>query len=345
MSSTPGQRPNVSSSPDDLPARSPPAVGGTGRSAGLEDRSDQTGDLHHSPDEQRRPEAFGRGAQRPRNAASRTPLPVRGRAAPTATSGRPDSSASPKGRSTQDPLRRYPNDMDTWSCGEVAERLGVSTTTIRSTVTRLGMQVTVTPGGHRRFALADIDQICRSVGATPHVDGLTPEETRILAALARHPFGLRSARAAARASGVSPTTAGRSLSSLRVKGLAYRDYPVTAENRARRVGVWHLRLGNKWYEIAATVIRTVPPAGGDPSEAQRIPLRFWHLFWNQNPGALTVSEHGEFIAVRMLRSTDIAAAGWALHHLPTAALQAAKRNRGIDARTAAMTDNVIAARS
>jgi hypothetical protein len=52
------------------------------------------------------------------------------------------------------------------------------------------------------------------LGIAPAITGLRREDVLVLAALGRRPLGLGSARAVARAAGVSPTTAGRSLNRL-----------------------------------------------------------------------------------------------------------------------------------
>ena len=234
--------------------------------------------------------------------------------------------------------------MDTYTAGEVAEHLGVAPPTVRRTAERLHLRPTRTPGGHRRFTERQVGALVDTLGATPQVDDLAASEVKTLAALARHGLGLRSARAVARSSGLSPTTAGRCLDRLQRRELVEQIHTVGAEGRARDVTVWKLKVGPEWFRIAGAVARTIPPVAAPVPAPVRVPERLWHLFWNQDPARLRVSEHGAFIAGRLLASDDVAAMAWAVGNLPTENLEAATRQRGMDRRTVALVRNAIAAR-
>ncbi len=228
--------------------------------------------------------------------------------------------------------------------GEVAERLGVSQPAVRRLAQRLGLPLVVTSGGHRRFSETQVAAMVAEVGAVPRVGGLSRVEVQMCAAVASHPLGFVSARAAARVAGVSPTAAGRALSRLVAAGLVgERDAVVVDSGRARPGRRWLLRVGEPWLRIAPSVSRTVRPAASPCMAPARVPRRFWHLFWNAEPARLRLDGDAPFIAGRMLLAHDVAAKAWALTHLPADALRAAARNRAADVRTRAMVENALLA--
>lgn len=234
--------------------------------------------------------------------------------------------------------------MDTYTAGEVARRLNVSTPTVRRAAASLSLAPQTTAGGHRRFSRTDVAAMRRLIGFTPTVDGLTRSEVKTLAALARHPNGLRSNRAVARATGLSPTAAGRAAARLCVLELASRATEDVAEGSVTTVQVWKLRVGRPWFEIADEVARTVLPERPDPGTSDHVPPRFWHQFWNVHPRQLDTDADGAFIALRLVGGDDPAGRAWALRHLDADALDAVRRARGVDVRLVAMVDNALAAR-
>ena len=108
----------------------------------------------------------------------------------------------------------------------------------------------------------------------------------VLVALGRRPFGLRSARAVARAAGVSPTTAGRSLRRLVEQGYVAQETVRVAEGEVRDVTVWTVRWdGAAWLRIAETIGDAVLPASTAEPPRQTgdgLPRRLAHLFWNED---------------------------------------------------------------
>jgi excisionase family DNA binding protein len=236
------------------------------------------------------------------------------------------------------------NTMDSsLTIGEVAARLGVSTPTVRRAARAAGIQPLRTEGGHRRFSDDDVDMLVAQLGVTPVIDDLSRTAVRVLAALARHPVGLRSVRAVARAAGVSPTAAGRALDRLIARRLAVAERGTVAEGAARVVTVYRLRIGPEWFTIADRVATAVLQHRTRDERPQRVPRRFWHLFWNADPAALTIAGDADYIAARMIRSPDLAARSWAFVHLPRASIVRLLDARGVDERDRAMIANHLAA--
>lgn len=230
--------------------------------------------------------------------------------------------------------------------GAVADLTGVSPPTVRRASAAEGILSAATPGGHRRFSPAQVDQLISRLGRTPVLEGFTRPQSQVLAAFATHPFGFRSMRAVARATTLSPTAAGRAVQVLVERGLITAAVETVAEGTARDVECWRLRVDRPWFHIAATVSQTVLPAPrtqGVPPQPVRIPRRFWHLFWDVDPATLTVSDDGDFIATRLVLGPDLIARSWALRNLPQAALEHAATNRAAGPSLRAMIQNALAA--
>lgn len=219
--------------------------------------------------------------------------------------------------------------MDSIRVGDIAELLGVTAPTVRAMSEGLG---TRTGGGHRRFKPTEVTEIAARCGITPTVEGLTATEVKVLAAVARSPRGLRSARAVARRAGVSPTAASRSLAALAAAGLIEQVAERRAEGKVVDVELWRIRFGDEWREVSRQVLRTVPPrpdretvVSDGPS---RLPVRFGHLFWSGNPNSIRLDRDAVFVARRMIGSGDLEAAAWAVTHLPNSAVREAAQARG-----------------
>jgi DNA-binding transcriptional ArsR family regulator len=159
----------------------------------------------------------------------------------------------------------------------------------------------------------------------------------VLAALGRRPFGLRSARAVARVAGVSPTTATQALAVLLAGGLVERRTDCVAEGEPRDVTVWTVRWSTpEWLAVATTMGRVVLPMRGLSRRQLRVPRRLSHLFWNADLTTLDVSEHGRYVADRILRSDDSQALAWLAAHVAADDILAATGGRGMDPRAAAL---------
>lgn len=234
--------------------------------------------------------------------------------------------------------------MDTTTIGELAARTGSSRPTVRRVVQHLGLAPVRDADGRVALGAAGAQAVVQHLGCTPRVDGFTKAEVQALAALARSPRGLRSARALARASGLSPTTASKVLGTLSRRGYVEEERRVLAEGRPVEATVWRLVVTDpRWLSVAAAVTSTVPPDRPvREARPQRVPRRFWHLFWNGDPASLDpAGADSGFVATRMLLSNQPDAVAWALGSLPRAALERAASNRGADARTRSMIANAV----
>jgi excisionase family DNA binding protein len=224
--------------------------------------------------------------------------------------------------------------------GQVARELSTTVPRVLRAVRR-GEVRAVRRGNRFLFDAAAVRELRRRWGVAPAVDGLTREDMLVLAALGRRPFGLASARAVARAAGVSPTTAGRSLSRLAERGYVARDTVRVAEGEARDAAVWTVRwTGSPWLRVAETVGQVVlPEEPAAPSERPRhaqgnLPPRLAHLFWNEDLQALDLDRHASLVADRILRSEDPEAHAWMLRRLPRRAILQATGTRNLDPRRA-----------
>lgn len=230
----------------------------------------------------------------------------------------------------------------TFGVGEVAELLGVSAPAVRRIAERLRLAPAETVGGHRRFSLRQVEAMVRDKGAVPPVAGLSRVETQALAALARHPLGFTSVRALSRVAGIAPTAGSHALKALESARLATCQKEDVAEGGVAKAGErWRLKAGPEWGQIASIVAAVVLPSV-EPETSNGVPRRFWHLFWNADPAKLRVDRDANYIATRMLLSTQLEPKGWALTNLPPDALQAAAQNRAADRYVKVMVANAIA---
>jgi DNA-binding MarR family transcriptional regulator len=221
--------------------------------------------------------------------------------------------------------------------GQVARELSTTVPRVLRAV-RGGGIPTVRRGNRFLFDAAGVKALRQRLGATPRIPGLTREDVLVLAALGRRPFGLGSVRAVARASGVSPTTAGRSLRRLVDQGYVARETVRVAEGKARDVTVWTVRwAAPSWLRVAAKAGQVLLPAESPaPARAsgRGLPARLGHLFWNETPQSLDLDRHADLVADRILRSNDPEAHAWMLQRLPEKAILQATRTRGLDPRRA-----------
>lgn len=177
-----------------------------------------------------------------------------------------------------------------------------------------------------------------------------PSQLRVAAALARRPFGIRSTRAVARLAGVSPTTAARALHALSRDGIACRRVDEVAEGHVHQLAVWTIDWRSPaWHAIATEVGRVrveararvqADDAGqrtASPGRAAlRVPQRLAHLFWNADLRRVDISQHGSYVASRLLRADDCQALWWLARHLHPEAIRAAASGRGLDSRRATL---------
>lgn len=238
-------------------------------------------------------------------------------------------------------------DMDTLlTTGEVADSLGTTRSRIHRAVLAGVVRPASTSGGHLRFTPGDVAELERRLGKTPRLEELSREEVLVLAALTRHPLGLRSARAVARAARISPTAASRTLRRLQHQGLVKRQKRRVVLGRVVDVEVWQVNLADRrWQQLSPVLGRVVlPDRWVDETSDGKVPGWLRHLFWNVDVDRLDVNRDGPFIAGRVLASEDAQAHAWAATTLASDAFGAAASQRGLDPRRVALARN-LAARS
>lgn len=232
-----------------------------------------------------------------------------------------------------------------WTVGEVAERLGVTPPTVLRAVRRLGLEPARTAGGHRRFDADEVaDHLVSELGIVPTLRGLSRESVQVLAGLSRHPLGLSSVRAVARASCVSATTASRLLPRLVDEGLVVESTRRVAHGRAADVHLFEIAWASpKWQAVAGQVGRVVLPSRPGNRSTRAVPRRLAHLFWNADFDAVDPDRDARYVAGRLLLSDDTQAVAWAVAHLPAEALLAAGALRHATAEHRSLAMNAAAA--
>ncbi len=165
------------------------------------------------------------------------------------------------------------------------------------------------------------------------VNSLSARDWKVLAALARRPFGFPTIADVARAAEIPPTTTGRILRCLLDADMVRLDIRGSVGKEEGRV--WILNFCPRVVRVLPAFSRGAPPDGeGDrlPS-ARNVPHRFWRHFWNTNPRKLVLPDDAHKVAERLIRSKDPAAFGWALVNLPIGSLSRLARSRRVDAQT------------
>jgi hypothetical protein len=235
--------------------------------------------------------------------------------------------------------------MDSISASAAAARLGTSIPRVMRASERLGIR---TSPGRLSLSKAQYELLADELGRTPPVDGLSPTEVKVLAALRRAPLGLVSARAVASRAGVSPTAASSALRDLQRSNLVYRRQAMLPLGRAREASLWHANvLHPRWSEIAQQLdeVRPARPQTSPQKQgAARVPASLRHLFWNVEPAQLDAAHAGPFIARRLLRSGDPEGLTWGATHLKPSDWRKGARARGLDPRVRAMAENLAAYR-
>ena len=231
---------------------------------------------------------------------------------------------------------------------EIARFLGVSLPRLHRLLDAEGVP-SAGGRGHRRPVGSDvIRRLVRHIGAVPIVlPDCDRTDMLVLGALARAPLGFVSARAVARAAGVSPTAAGLALATFQARGLVRRRERRVVRGRVRLVRYWIADLPHAaWTRdvlVAANAVE--PPTGAPPAvPPRRVPPAYGHAFWNVDPRAIDPVRHADFVAARLLQLDDAGAWAWAARHLPARSLRRAGRARGVDAGRRALVENLIAYR-
>lgn len=225
------------------------------------------------------------------------------------------------------------------SASELARELGTSVPRVVRAAQRLGFDDR--RGGGRLALSPDQARSLRAVlGRHQTAPELSATETSVLAALARSPLGLSSARAVARKAGLSPTATSQALARLAEQDLVtYEDASIVA-GRPRHVRMLHAnRHHPRYWTLTPILAQIEPPETGRDEE---VPGRLKHLFWNTHPAQLNVAHGGEYIARRLLRTLDPAGLAWGARNLDAAHWRAAARARGLHASVKRMAENLAA---
>ncbi len=233
--------------------------------------------------------------------------------------------------------------MDTYSAAHVARLLGTSVPRVVRAAERLGLEGRRGSRGRWELTPSMVDRLSRELGYTPLIVGLSQTEVKVLAALARAPLGLASARVVAGKAAVSPTAASKALRSLGARGLVYREPATIAAGRARGVELVHAnRRTPAWLELAPQ-LDTVRPSARKRTRQRTVPPRLGHLFWNTAPSQLDVTASGPYIARRLLTTGDVEGLAWGAENLRAADWERAARARGLDRRVRALAMNLAEA--
>jgi len=232
------------------------------------------------------------------------------------------------------------------SAAALARELETSLPRVVRAIERLGLDVRQ---GNGRMALggADVVRLREELGAAvPRVPGLTPTEVKTLAALARAPLGLTSARTVAERAGVSPTTASRAIKSLRSQGLVTVAQRTLPAGRARTFELIRIDYGSpRWQRLAGAIAKAQPRPRRRRASNRSVPPRLRHLFWNTAPSQLDTEHAGGYIARRLLTVADPEGLAWGATNLSANDWRHAARTRGITPRRRALALNNAAARS
>jgi len=229
--------------------------------------------------------------------------------------------------------------MDTvLTTGQVAEKLGTTRSRVHRAVAQGVVRPESTGGGHLRFTEDEVATLRRRLGFAPIVAGLSREEVLVAAALLGRPLGLRSARAVARAAGISPTTASRALRRLEEMALVRRRRRRAMIGTATDIDVWEIDVRNhRWARLGPVLADTILPEPNEPKDrSRRVPVWLRHLFWNTDVRQLDIDRDAAFIAGRILASDDAQAHAWAAATLPPEAFLEAARMRGVSPPRAAL---------
>jgi len=229
------------------------------------------------------------------------------------------------------------------SAREAARRLGTSVPRVKRAIDQSGIGAKEGPAGRVLLTRPQFERLRERLGSDVEVPGLSKTEARVLAALARSPRGVRSVRAVATRSGVSPTAAGRAVSELERRGLLNRERAWIAAGRAEQVELLTANVtAPRWSELAPRLARIDPPRRRPAARQERVPAYLRHLFWNTAPPQLEVDRAGGYIARRLVQTGDLDGLAWGAHNLTPAAWREAATARGLRPEQRALALNLAA---
>jgi DNA-binding MarR family transcriptional regulator len=237
--------------------------------------------------------------------------------------------------------------MDTtMSAAALARELGTSLPRVVRAIERLGLEVRQ-DNGRMALRTTDVGRLREELGdSPPRVPGLTPTEVAVLAALARAPLGLTSARTVAERAGLSPTTASCAIKSLCSQGLVSVKRHTLPAGRARTFELIRVDYGSpRWQQLAGIIAGAHPRPRRRRTSTDSVPPRLRHLFWNTAPSQLDTEHAGGYIARRLLSIADPEGLAWGAANLSAEDWRHAARTRGISAQRRALAHNYADARS
>lgn len=225
------------------------------------------------------------------------------------------------------------------TASQLARELGTSVPRVVRAAKRLGFD---RRDGHGSLVLSSSEahKLRAVLGRHRRAPGLSDTETSALAALARSPLGLTSARAVARKAGLSPTATSRALARLAAADLITHEDAVIVAGRPRHVRLIHANRRHPTYRMLAPILARVEPPEADRDE--EVPGSLRHLFWNTNPTQLNVAHGGDYIARRLLRTLDPGGLAWGARNLQPVHWRAAAGARGLDSAVRALAENLAA---
>ena len=232
------------------------------------------------------------------------------------------------------------------SATAIARLLGVSLPRLHRLLDAEGVPVAGGRGHRRSVSVVVVRRLVRRIGAVPiMLPDYDRTEMLVLGALARAPLGFVSARAVARAAGVSPTAAAAALAAFEARGLARRNERQVLHGRIRLIRFWVADLLHAaWTKDVLVAANGVAlPIGARPATPpRRVPSGYGHAFWNVDPRKVDPSLNPDFVAARLLQLDDAGAWVWAARNLPARSLLRAANVRGVDAGRKALVKNLIA---
>lgn len=150
---------------------------------------------------------------------------------------------------------------------------------------------------------------------------LSEPEKRILAALSRRPLGLYPAASVAVAAGLDRDETVPCLERLVESGLITGASEMVLARPVRREVVWRLDVAAAWWRVPDVLrFAELPDVAPEPMP-DRVPERFAHLFWWGDTSLYKLPRHADFVAERILASSDVTSWGWALSTLPCDSLE------------------------
>ena len=155
---------------------------------------------------------------------------------------------------------------------------------------------------------------------------LSEAEKRILAALSRRPLGLYPAASVAVAAGTDRDETLPCLERLVELGLITGAAEMVLARPVRREVVWRLDVVAAWSQVPDVLRFTELPDVVPEPMPDRLPERFAHLFWWGDTSLYKLPRHADFVAERILASSDVTSWGWALSTLPCDSLEFVERH-------------------